>query len=65
MQCLPTLLRFCNSNVFVKTTATEYTKKLDLVQVRDTETGLVETNNLKEEPEEKAKVFGEVFIHCL
>ena len=62
---MPTLLRFCNSNVFCKTTATEYSKKLDLVQVRDTETGLVETNNLKEEPEEKAKVVGEVFIHCL
>lgn len=28
----------------------------DTVEVRDTETGLVETNNLKEEPEEKAKV---------
>ena len=30
------------------------------MQVRDTETGLVETNNLKEEPEDKAKVVGEV-----
>ena len=35
------------------------------MQVRDTETGVVETNNLKEEPEEKAKVLGEVFIHYL
>ena len=63
---MPTLLRFCNSNVFVKPLQLNIKKKkLDLMQVRDTETGLVETNNLKEEPEEKAKVVGEVFIHYL
>merc|ERR1711953_49766 len=28
----------------------------DIVEVHDTETGAVETNNLKEEPQEKAKV---------
>merc|ERR1719275_384376 len=28
----------------------------DTVEVRDTDTGLVETNNLKEEPQEKVKV---------